>query len=230
MIQFLVEPFEANHNLYVVAGAALLTAIAFVLMFAGYRFYRLIATVIGGLIGAYVGVSLCGRYLPDNAVLQFFLAIVSVGLVGSLFFYVSIFMLGAVLGITVAHLLSWAWLGSQGIDTEAAFHGLLVSYAVAGITAGVMAIVFRRVFLIIITALGGASLAVTSAATVAAGLYWAWRMTPIGWGLGGVALVALSVTGCIVQWKTAAEHADVLRQGRKSKSQKSKSRDRDDAA
>lgn len=228
MIESLLNVFRGDTSVLQLQDAILGTVSGLIAMLLGYRLYRIIAVYFGLILGSQVAVILCARYLPDYPLLYFFLGLLGAGLVGAVFYYVSIFLLGAFLGVTVTHLLSWAWLGSQGIDTQEAFQGLVISYVIAGITAGGLALAFRRPFLIIITSLGGASIAVSSTAMAAAGPLWAWNMTTLGWILAAATFIILSVIGIVVQWQTADAPIELAAKPASKKSKEKKADEKED--
>jgi hypothetical protein len=205
MPTFLILDSERSYQLLLIAASVTSTAYGLALMFLGARLYRLLAVIAGGVAGCLGALELSARFLPDYALLHYVVGLLGAGALGLLFYYVSVFLLGAVLGAAVVHLLGITWIISQGVQTEGAHHGLMISYLIGGAAAGTLTVAVRRPFLIIITSVGGASLAVLGAAVAAGGLETVRTMNVFHYVLAGLAFAALSVTGAIVQWKTCDE-------------------------
>ncbi len=209
-IPFLELDPDRLQRLLPVIYAAGLTAWGLILMLFGYRLYRLLATLTGIAAGIVTAVTLSAEFLPEHPLLYYFLALLGAGAGGAVFYYVSIFLLGAVLGASVAHLLGWGWLVSQGYEPSgAAAQGMVASYAVAGLTAGALALLFKRPFLVAITSVGGASYSILGAAMAAGGLAcFAQGDTVFVWILAGLTFIALTITGVTVQLKVTGRQGE----------------------
>ena len=200
--------FELDTTVFQLQGpvpfGVLLTACGLVVMLFGYRFYRLWAALLGIVVGSLLALVLSTTYLPDYALLHYFIGLVGAGLGCAVFYYVSVFLLGATLGTVVMFLLHIGWLVIRDLYDASSFQQALqqaaVFYAVTALASGVLAVVLRRPFLIIITASGGAAFA-TLGAGVACGE--SARLELFEQVVIGTTFVVLSVVGAIVQWKTA---------------------------
>jgi len=215
----------------------MLTVFGLVQMLFGYRLYRLWATFQGIAWGAISAVSLMEAYLPDYSLLQYLAGLVGAALGGALFFYVSVFLYGAALGfaITLAAHIGWMWLelrdgGPPSFAALTQFFWIWFVYAGTIIAAGVLAVVFRRQFLIVLTSLGGAATAVLGAACAAGhpahlpqGNQTFLLVTT------GIAFLILSIVAIVVQWRTSDVPLDIFVDGG-SKGGKGKSKPKKPAA
>jgi Domain of unknown function (DUF4203) len=213
----------------------MLTAYGLVVMMFGYRFYRLWAALMGIAAGAILALVLSTKYLPDYALLHYFTGILGAGLGCAVFYYVSVFLLGATLSTIIMFLLHMGWLIIRdvydSVAVEQAVQQAAVFYAVIALTAGILAFIIRRPFLIVITAAGGAAFT-TIGAAAACGEVDKINLSTFRIDLPtfelvaiGVTFAVLSVVGAIVQWKTAklpiTIHAD---DGEEKKPKKSKAK------
>ncbi|MBN2584123.1 MAG: DUF4203 domain-containing protein [Planctomycetes bacterium] len=205
-IPFLTALLGELGQFTIITIAVACTVHGLVLLFFGYRLFRLLATLTGLAVGEILAVGLSIHYLPDYSLLHYLLGLVGAAVGAAIFYYVSVFALGAILGVGVAHLIGWAWLISRGYETNAAAqNGMIVSYVIAGLTAGVLALVFKRPFLIILTSLGGASAAVQGASLAAGGLAAVVNSFSIfGRILAALTFVILAAIGIVTQMKVTS--------------------------
>lgn len=208
-----MPPALASHIL--VMSGVLLTAYGLVQMLFGYRLYRVWATLQGIGLGAATAVVVSARYFPDYPLLHYFVGLVGAGLGAILFYYVSVFLYGAGLGLAVTLVIHTAWLLNQSqqwiLPSLEAIQQSGWIYASAGVGTGLLALALRRPFLIVITSLGGAAMAVLGAACAApppsslpkGNLTFILVTT-------GITFVALAIVAIIVQWRTSDVPLDIF--------------------
>jgi hypothetical protein len=210
------------------------TAYGLVVILFGFRFYRLWAALIGIASGAILALELAARFLPDYPLLHYSAGLLCAAIGCALFYHVSVFLLGASLGVAVMHVLHMFWLMRQGLTDNFEIEYVLIFYVVTGAASGALATVLRRPFLVFITSAGGAACAVYGAGYAASGED-ILKQDPVAQTVAGVALVVLGVVGVLVQRKTAEiPLAAFVSQngeddGKKSKSgKKKKAKDKDE--
>ena len=131
------------------ASLLALAAIAFGLLscFAGYRLFKVILALYGAALGALVGIAVAGELAAERDFVVL-LAGIGGGLVGafllSTFYYVGVFVIGAVGGLILADM--------TGISAELGEIGR----AISGVVVGVAALALQRLVITVATALSGA--------------------------------------------------------------------------
>jgi hypothetical protein len=192
---------------YQIPAAIILVVGGAIACFAGYRFFRLVLGIFGGLLGALVATSIVG---PAEA-LPLVIAAVVGGLLGALLlnlaYFVGVALVGAAAGAVVLHL-AWS-LVSSGDP-----HVLLVMvFAAAGAVA---AIWLQRIVIIVGTAFGGAwtllvgglALAGNQAAREAAAASDVWVVYPLNPAPDQMWVIwvwlGLGLAGAVVQFRRGA--------------------------
>jgi hypothetical protein len=188
---------------YELPAALLLVLSGAIACFAGYRLFRLVLAIFGGLFGAWLASSMMG---VTNTMGMLAAAIVG-GLAGALIlvfaYFVGIALVGAGLGALVAHV-AWSEVGAS--DPPAL---VVVLLAVVGAVGAMM---LQRYVIIVGTAFGGAwtllvgVLALTSdrppprGATPATDVWVLYPLSPApGQRWLPIAWLALSIVGIAVQ-------------------------------
>ena len=192
---------------YQIPAAIILVVGGAIACFAGYRFFRLVLGIFGGLLGALVATSIVG---PAEA-LPLVIAAVVGGLAGALLlnlaYFVGVALVGAAAGAVVLHLL-WSMVSSGDP------HVLLVMvFAAAGAVA---AIWLQRIVIILGTAFGGAwtllvgglALAGNEAAREAAAANDVWVVYPLHPAPDQMWVIwvwlGLGLVGAVVQFRQGA--------------------------
>jgi len=148
-------------------GASVLGALGFIVVgllscFLGYRLFRFMLAVYGFALGAILGVALASKLLADQGLVTLAVALIA-GLFGAglmlALYHVGVFVVGAVAGGFVASLIGPV----LGFDMPTG--GILVGAVVVGIVA----LVFRRAFVVLATAFSGAWATLIGGATLLAG-------------------------------------------------------------
>ena len=176
----------------------------FLLLLFGYRYYRLMAIISGGALGALLGTLGCQAYITEQPMIMYLFGLIGSGLGAMLFFYIYTFLFGFLLGGLVTGIVGVGILYGFGVEAKEAWFGLLASVLLVGIAGGALSLVFRRFFWIIITSLGGAAVALASAGAAAGGHTFLLNMKTLDWFLAGAGFVVLLATGMVVQIRTTA--------------------------
>jgi hypothetical protein len=173
----------------------------------GYRIFRIMLAVYGFVLGAVVGFAFVATVAAGQT-LWLLVGAVAGGLLGAVlmvvFYFVGVFFVGALAGALLTDIVTL----SLGVDPP-----LLVLLVVA-LVAGVAALFFQRIGVILSTALGGAWIAVGGAFSLASGQ--GLNLRPVFAQTSdyraGLALwlvlalwLALAIVGTIVQFRTTAE-------------------------
>jgi hypothetical protein len=191
-------------------GAAVLLALVAIGLgllncFFGYRIFRFMLGVYGFILGAAVGLIVAGAVTEGQA-LWLILGALLGGLVGaaliSLLYIVGVFVVGAVAGVLLVGALG----GILNIDMPT----LVV--LIGAVAAGVIAVIFQRVAIILATAFSGAWAAVSGLAAIFMGRdvtlteipkqMLAGRLVGLPLLLMLVLWLALSIAGAVVQFRT----------------------------
>ena len=192
---------------YQIPAAIILVVGGAIACFAGYRFFRLVLSIFGGLLGALVATSIVGPAEP----LPLVIAAVVGGLAGAqllnLAYFVGVARVGAAAGAVVLHLV-WSMVSSGDP------HVLLVmGFAAAGAVA---AIWLQRIVIILGTAFGGAwtllvgglALAGNEAAREAAAANDVWVVYPLHPAPDQMWVIwvwlGLGLVGAVVQFRRGA--------------------------
>jgi hypothetical protein len=183
-----------------------LVSVAFGLLncLLGYRIFRIMLGVYGFILGAVAGFALVVTVAPGET-LWLLLGAVGGGVLGAVllvvFYFVGVFFAGALAGALLADILAL----SLGVDLP------LLVFVVAALVAGIAALFFQRIGVILSTALGGAWIAVGSVLSLISGqglnLRQVFALTNehrAGLALWVVLVVwlALAVAGMILQFGT----------------------------
>ena len=185
-------------NLGLIALGAI--ALGLVQCFFGYRIFRVILGITGFILGG-----LLAGYLVYNLTQSQLLGIIA-GLIGALvgaglmagLYIVGVFLIGALFGSMAASALFA--LGGGGPPDWAV--------VILAIVAGVLAVLFQKPMIVIVTSFGGAWWAVTGIAAIAGaiempslqGFLLGLRHAPAGWLIGWL---FLGIVGFIVQYRRA---------------------------
>jgi len=202
----------------------------FLLLLFGYRYYRLMAIISGGALGALLGTLGCQACITEQPMIMYLFGLIGAGLGAMLFFYIYTFLFGFLLGGLVTGIVGVGILYGFGVEAREAWFGLLASILLVGIAGAALSLVFRRFFWIIITSLGGAAVALASAGAAAGGHTFLLNMKTLDWFLAGAGFVVLFATGMAVQIRTTSREAEEdegeTKKGRSSKkARKSKKKD-----
>ena len=183
--------------LLLVAGGALAC-------FAGYRFFRVVLSLVGGVLGALLATTIVGAGSTSSLVFWAIIGGLAGALVLNLAYFFGVVLLGAALGATVATLV-WARMGGEP-------H--IVAVILFSIAGAVAAMLLQRIVIVVGTAFGGAwtlivgglALAGDRAAQAAAAASSVWVIYPLDPALDRpwvpVAWLLLGVAGTIVQLRT----------------------------
>lgn len=193
---------------YQLPAAIVLLAGGLLACFAGYRLFRVVLSVYGFILGAYVATSIVGA---SNTVVLILAAIVG-GLAGALVllfaYFVGVALIGAGLGALVVNVV-WTQVGGDP-------HPLIVIGA--AVLGAIGALAFQRYVIIGATSFGGAWTALVGAlaimghrgASAAARTGDVWVITPVAanapWWIGP-AWLALGILGLVVQLKVTGKES-----------------------
>lgn len=187
---------------YELPAALLLIAGGFLACFAGYRLFRIVLGIYGGIAGAMFASSLVGAAHPIGMVVAAVIGGIAGALILVFAYFVGIALIGAGIGAFVAHA-AWTQFGAG--DPPWYFVVILVVLGAAG------AMVLQRYVIIFGTAFGGAwtliigALALAGDPTAAraassANVWILYPMTPApGQRWLPIAWIALGVVGVAVQ-------------------------------
>jgi len=176
----------------------------FLLLLFGYRYYRLMAIIAGGALGALLGTLGCQAYITEQPMVMYLFGLIGSGLGALLFFYIYTFLFGFLLGGLVTGIVGVGILYGFGVEAKESWFGLLASIILVGVAGGALSLVFQRFFWIIITSLGGAAVTLASAGIAAGGHTFLLNMKMLDWVLAGVGFVVLFTVGMVVQIRTTA--------------------------
>ena len=194
-------------NQPIVAGA-IAVAIGLVFCFFGYRIFRLVIALAGGIVGAGIGAGL-GQFFSSA------LAVVVMTVAGAILGAVAAFLLYR-LGVFLVGLVVFAGIGAAAMVAATGEPGVLVPL-VAGVLGGVLALAFQKVVIVLYTALAGASLAAGGVGLIL-GTRTPGTIGPedgmiAGLGVGGLILAVLgTVRQLRVRQKKAAQAGPPPRQ------------------
>ena len=172
---------------------AITALMGLVFALAGYRMLRVMAKVACALLCFSLGATLGNHYFPDQSMASLGIGVGAgiVGfLIGSAYYFVSVFLFGAGAGIATFFVV----VSATGWEQNLA--GMLVG---AGI-GGVISLLLQRPFIIVASSLLG-GLKFTQGVAVLTGFAAKENFGGFGWAFLGLAVV-LAIAGCVVQFKT----------------------------
>jgi len=175
-----------------------------VLCFLGYRIFKSFVMVYGFIIGAGLGAALARQIAPDSTLIMVLAALIA-GLIGAVLlrflYWLAIFIIGAAAGAVLAQVI-----GSMFGQTTP-----LLLVIVAAVIVGVLAVVFQRLAIILITAFSGAWAAVSGVVSPLTGqaisLTGAFTLPDVELASGTqvivlVAWLVLGIVGAVYQFRT----------------------------
>ena len=189
--------FQVPAALLLVAGGALAC-------FAGYRFFRVVLSLFGGVVGALLATTIVGAGSTSSLVFWAIIGGLAGALILNLAYFFGVVLLGAAIGASLATL-AWARMGGEPHIVA------VILFSVAGAVA---AMLLQRFVIVVGTAFGGAwtlivgglALAGDRAAQAAASASSVWVIYPLDpapdrpWV--PIAWLLLGVAGMIAQLRT----------------------------
>jgi hypothetical protein len=190
------------------ANAAAITALGLLQLFWGYRYYRLLIVFYAFPLGAMIGALLGGWLFPGQPMLVYLLALAGVGILVPFMYFISLFCVGLVTsgGIVLALSLLVLMLAGGNPLSPTALWTLGILTALGGLAGGILAVIYHRGVIIVLTSLFGAIMGVAAAAMVGGTSYLTTTQPhmPAAWHIAAAVAVvlALTIVGIIVQRKT----------------------------
>jgi Domain of unknown function (DUF4203) len=189
--------FQVPAALLLVAGGALAC-------FAGYRFFRVVLSLFGGVVGALLATTIVGAGSTSSLVFWAIIGGLAGALILNLAYFFGVVLLGAAIGASLATL-AWARMGGEPHIVA------VILFSVAGAVA---AMLLQRFVIVVGTAFGGAwtllvgglALAGDRAAQAAAAASSVWVIYPLDpapdrpWV--PIAWLLLGVAGMVAQLRT----------------------------
>ncbi len=200
--------FDALETGFCAAGAAAFTAIGLFALVFGYRYYRTIAALQGMFIGAVLGAAGGMWLFPEQPMLIYLTALLAIGVLTPIFYYLSIFLIG--FGTTATLVAGLIVLGMFLADvdmTTAAGWTVGIIGGICGLAGGILALNYHRMVVIVMTSLWGASMGVNAA--LIASQVQPEQLAASPWKLAMMILVtvALAIVGIVVQRKATSPAA-----------------------
>ncbi len=163
--------------------------------FIGYKILRVLIVIFGFFLGAIVGLHFGTMLFPSTLILAAIVGLVGAVLGGLLMlplFYAGVFVIGGWFGFLVA----------AAVAGAAGWHIAPVFFILPAIVAGILAVLLRKLLLVLVTATGGAWIVVICTFALIRGpdvlsqLYDPWSLGRgpfIGW-------LVLAILGAIAQY------------------------------